>query len=119
MPIFVDEERGVGAGRYRDGFPAQIVRVLDLIIGAGNPFELRHEESIGKSDLGLSTGHVGGRAAFDVDRPVGDEREAGRRCDRIVFDGEIGQAQLRLHRVHDVLAQFNGEPDWLQVVVQV
>ena len=82
----VDEQRGVGAGRHGDGFAAQIVRGLDVVVGARDPFELRHEERVGKSDLRLSARHIGCRAAFDVDRAIGDEWEPGGRRHRVVFD---------------------------------
>jgi hypothetical protein len=100
----VDEQRRVGAGGHGDGLAAQIVRALDVPVGTGDPFELRNEERVGKSDLLLSTAHIGGRSALDVDRAVGDQRDAGGRRHRVVLDVETSQTELRLHRLHDMLA---------------
>ena len=81
-----DEQRGVGAGRDDHGLAPQVIRRVDVALCAGDPSELRDENRIGKSNLFLPSGHVGCRAAFDVDGAVGDERNAVRRGHRIVFD---------------------------------
>src|SRR6516162_6584126 len=87
-----------------------LVRVIHLNCGTKN---------VGKSDLRLSARHIGRRAAFDVDRAIGDERKAGGRRHRIVFDAQIRHGEFRLHGFYHVLAQLDREPDRLQLVVKV
>src|SRR5262249_39104689 len=53
------------------------------------------------------------------DGSVGDQWYARGRGHRVVDDLEIRHGELRLHRLHDLLAQVEGEPDRLQLVIEI
>ena len=77
------------------------------------------EVGVGEGDLLLTVGVVRGRTAFEVDGAVGDQRDAGRRGDRVELDLELRQLQVRLHRVDDLQADLHRVADRLLVVVEV
>ena len=69
---------------------------------------LRHEAvggdevGDGEGDLLLALEVVGGRAAFEVDRAVRDQRNARGGGHRVELDVELGELELPLHRVDDL-----------------
>src|SRR5882757_7867929 len=74
---------------------------------------------VGEGDLLLPFDIVGGRAAFQVDGAVRQQRDAGRRRHRIELDLELVELELFLHGLDDLVADVHREADRLLVFVQI
>src|SRR5262249_4107315 len=70
-------------------------------------------------NLLLPFGIVGGRAAFEVDGAIRDQRNAGSRGDRIELDLQLVELELALHRVDDPVAEIHRIADDLLLVVVI
>ena len=109
---FLDRAFVGGALRQSDRLSGQIFDFLDPGALFGEDFGAGDEGRVGVVDLLLTGQVVGGRAAFDVDVAVCDERNAGLRRDRNELDIEF-HAEFRLNGFHGLHAQIHGIADRL------
>ena len=73
----------------------------------------------GEGNLLLPLEIVGGRAAFEVDGAVRDQRDARGGGDRLQFNVELRKFEVRFHRVDDLATQIHGVADDLLLVVVI
>ena len=109
-------------GRARGRHDGLALEVIDRLEADGF---LRHEP-VGGDEMRDRERHlllpleiVRGRAAFQIDRSVGDQRNAHRRCHRVEVHLELVQPQLLLHGVDDPVAEVHGVADGLLLVVVI
>src|SRR6516164_6227867 len=101
--LSVDFNDLLDVGRPRQGNDGFAPKILDRVeMGC-----LLRDEAVrgdemrdGEGYLPLPLKVIGSRAAFEIDRAVGDQRNAGRRSHRIELNFEVGKLELTLDRVH-------------------
>ena len=107
-----------GAGRRDHRLALEIVDRVDLAGLLRDEAARGQEVGVGEGDLLLAVGIVGGRAAFEVDGAVGQQRNTRRGGDRIELDLELVELELLLYRVDDPVADVDREADRLLVLVE-
>ena len=97
----------------------EILDLLDAGILLGHHAIGGDEGDQGKVDLLLTAQRIDGRSALDVDGAVCDQRHAVLDVDRHVFDLQVRQVELLLHRIGDLEAELDRVADNFLVVVDV
>jgi hypothetical protein len=117
--VLAHDQRVGGAGGAGHGLLGQVGVVLDLRGLLHQQARAGIEVVDGEGHVLAARGVVGGGAALQVDRAVGDQRNAVLRGDGHQRDLQVGLVQLLLHRVDHGVGELHREPDRLVGAVQV
>ena len=108
-----------GAGGRDDRLPLEIIEFFEVGGFLRHETVGRDEMCDGEGDLFLPLEIVGGRAALQVGGAICQQRDAGGRSDRLQLDLELGELEVRLHCIDDLVAEVHGITDHLLLVVVI
>ena len=105
LSVDFDDLPDVGRSRQgNDGFAPKILDRVEMGGLLGHEAVRCNKMRDGEGNLLLPLKVISSRAAFEIDRAVGDQRNAGGRSHRIELHLQLGKLELTLDRVHDAIA---------------
>ena len=113
------EGHGCRAGGERNGLAVEVVNRLDAARLPDGCGDLNAEVAHREGSFLLTLQRIGGRAAFDIDGAVLDERDAVGRSDRLILDVKLREAEFLLDGIRNALADREGIACRLAVGVEV